>query len=61
MNQIKKCISDITVSVFWSRKKLKVTNPTQFSELIVQNLLKEGKLQLVEGKDNKKTYMLSNI
>ncbi len=59
INDIKKCITNISVSVFWSRKKLKVTNPAHFAEQIVQNLIKDGKLQLVDGKDNKRVYMLS--
>lgn len=55
--EIKKCISGITASVFWSREKLSVTMPDEFAETVVSNLVMQGYLKESES-INEKLYKL---
>lgn len=57
LSDIKKCISGITASVFWSRKKLGVTKPEKFAETVADNMVKQGVIVEVE-KVGKKVYKL---
>jgi len=57
ISEIKKSITGITASVFWSKKKLGVTKPAQFAENIVSNLIKQGIIAEVDI-NNKKMYKL---
>lgn len=55
--EIKKSITGVTASVFWSRKKLGVTKPAQFAESVVSNLIKQGIIVEIDV-NNKKMYKL---
>lgn len=55
--EIKKSITGVTASVFWSRKKLGVTKPAQFAESVVNNLIKQGIIVEIDV-NNKKMYKL---
>lgn len=49
---IRNLILDVTASVLWSRKKLGVTNPVQFTNYLIDSMIKDGKI--IEIKDGKK-------
>lgn len=51
--QIRELIGNEKVGVVWSRKKLAVTNKTQFTNLIINGLIKNEKIQIIEGKIRK--------
>ncbi|MDF2521627.1 MAG: hypothetical protein K0R84_2255 [Clostridia bacterium] len=56
--ELKKCIKGVQASVIWSRKKLEVTNPDQFIDFIIENMIKQGKLETkIQG--SKKLYYLN--
>lgn len=55
---LKKCISGVQASVIWSRQKVKVTKPDQFIDYIIENMIKQGKLELKQ-QNGKKLYFLS--
>lgn len=57
LSDIKKAITGITASVFWSRKKLGVTKPAQFAETVAANLLNQNIIIEVNN-NNKKVFRL---
>lgn len=57
INDLKKCIKDVHASVLWSRRKVKVTNPNQFIDFIIENMIKQGKLD-IKQENGKKLYCL---
>lgn len=57
INDLKKCIKNVQASVIWSRKKVAVTNPNQFVDFIIDNMTKQGKLE-VKQENGKKLYYL---
>lgn len=59
MNDIKKSIKGTTASVFWSRKKVQVTDTTLFSQRIIEKLIEEKIVMVVEEAKNKKFYALN--
>lgn len=57
INDLKKCIKDVQASVIWSRKKVAVTNPNQFIDFIIENMTKQGKLE-IKQENGKTLYYL---
>lgn len=50
--EIRNLISDVTASVIWSRKRLGVTKPVQFTNSLIKGMLKDGKIiEVIEGKN----------
>lgn len=48
--QIRDIISNEKTSIVWSRKKVGVTNKNQFTNYVIEGLLKLNKIELVDNK-----------
>ncbi|MFD3158459.1 hypothetical protein ACFIJ5_16660 [Haloimpatiens sp. FM7330] len=59
MGDIQNVIRGISTSLFWSKKRVQVQNPVQFSEVIVEKMYQEGKI-FIQMKKNKKIFILAN-
>ncbi|GAA0736404.1 hypothetical protein [Clostridium oceanicum] len=57
LNDIQNVIRGVTTSIFWTRKKVQVQNPLNFSKVLMDKLYKEGKVS-IEMRKNKQIYML---
>jgi hypothetical protein len=57
---LKKCIKDVQASVYWSRKKVSVTNPDQFVEYVTENMMKQGLLNAKQQSGKKLYYLMSD-
>jgi hypothetical protein len=56
--EIRNLISDVTTSVLWSRRRLGVTKPVEFTNFLIKGMLKDGKIiEVIEGKN--RVYKLS--
>lgn len=51
-NDLEKEISNVTTGVFWSKRKVKVVNPKNMVESIIDNLIKHNKVEVkwINGK-----------
>ncbi|HYE11289.1 MAG TPA: hypothetical protein VEF53_14025 [Patescibacteria group bacterium] len=56
---LKKCIKDVRASVYWSRKKVSVTNPDQFIEVVTENMMKQGLLKARQQNGKILYYLIS--
>lgn len=56
--EIQDCIKDVTASMPWSRKKIMVTNPAQFSQYVIDSLYKNKKIS-VQYKGKTKMYSIN--
>lgn len=56
--EIQDCIKDVNASIPWSRKKIVVTNPSQFSQYVVENLYNNKKIS-IQYKGNTKIYSIN--
>lgn len=54
---IRNIISDTTATVVWSRKKVKVTNPAQFTNYVIDGLISKGDI-IEESSGKKRVYKL---
>jgi hypothetical protein len=59
MSDIHKCVKDTTAFVLWSKKRVKVNNPVQFSDYVMERLYREGKIS-VRFKGNNKIYYIDS-
>ncbi|WP_102401621.1 hypothetical protein [Haloimpatiens massiliensis] len=46
LNDVQNLIKGVSTSVFWSRKRVQVENPLQFSRIVTDKLYKEGKISI---------------
>jgi hypothetical protein len=58
IKDIQNCIKETKASVMWSKRKLAVTDASQFADYVVEGLYKEGKIS-IGYKGNNKVYYIN--
>ncbi|WP_138204387.1 hypothetical protein [Haloimpatiens lingqiaonensis] len=57
LNDVQNLIKGVSTSVFWSRKRVQVENPLQFSRIVTDKLYKEGKIS-IQMRKNEQVFTL---
>lgn len=57
LNDIQNLVGGVSTSMFWTRKRVQVENPYQFSKTLMDKLYKQDKVS-IEMKKNKQVFII---